>query len=289
MLVLTRLACPRLIGVDFTSTPSKKKPITVAHGHLLSSGAVELSHLEIIPTWQGFEQLLASPDPWIGGFDFPFGLPRELVVHLGWPTQWCELVKQVAAMPRSHLRELFKEFCDSRPVGNKFAHRATDIPAGSSPSMKWVNPPVAYMFHEGAPRLLDAKVVVPGLYEGSNKKSIALEAYPGYVARSVTKASYKSDDKAKQTAEREFRRTMIVAALAKGQHALGVPLKLTKQQAKCLVAEPGADLLDAVICLIQAAWAAKQAVERPNLAQHDPQRYGLPKATDSLEGWIIGV
>ena len=43
-----------------------------------------------------------------------------------------------------------------RTIGGKFAHRATDGPAGSSPSMKWVNPPVAFMLHAGVPLLIDA-------------------------------------------------------------------------------------------------------------------------------------
>ena len=47
-------------------------------------------------------------------------------------------------------------------LGHKFAHRATDRWAGSSPSMKWVNPPVAYMLHAGVPLLIDAGVAIAG-------------------------------------------------------------------------------------------------------------------------------
>ena len=51
----------------------------------------------------------------------------------------------------------------SRAVGNKYPHRATDLPAGSHSPIKLVNPPVALMFLEGAPRLARAGVTIPGL------------------------------------------------------------------------------------------------------------------------------
>ena len=73
-----------VLGVDFTSAPRPRKPITVARGRL-ARGAFALGAIEPIVDWPGFEQLLATRGPWIGGFDFPFGLPREAVVDLGWP------------------------------------------------------------------------------------------------------------------------------------------------------------------------------------------------------------
>src|SRR5690606_3884607 len=105
------------------------------------------------------------------------------------------------------------------PAGNKFAHRATDLPAGSSSPMKWVNPPVAYMLHAGAPRLIAAGLTVYSLHAGDPQR-IALEAYPGLIARSITRASYKSDTKAKQTAARRTARRQIVEALEQGHYRL---------------------------------------------------------------------
>jgi hypothetical protein len=279
-----------LIGVDFTSTPSRRKPITVAHGVICADSTVQLQRLEQLIDWASFEQLLASQTPWLGGFDFPFGLPAELVGQLHWPNDWPSLIKHVAGLTRPQLRDTFKAFCDARPIGNKFAHRATDLPAGSSPSMKWVNPPVAFMFYEGAPRLLSANVMVPGLHRGhGTNQSVALEAYPGFVARSITKESYKSDDKAKQTPQRLKQRQIIVQSLEKGNHALGIKLKLSPRLRAVLVEQASADLLDAAICLVQAAWAACVAAQRTELALDSPGRYGLPDSVHPLEGWIVGV
>ncbi len=50
-----------------------------------------LSHLQRFEALDGFGRWLAQPGPWVGGFDFPFGLPRELVEHLGWPRDWLAL------------------------------------------------------------------------------------------------------------------------------------------------------------------------------------------------------
>ena len=65
----------------------------------------------------------------------------------------------VITLTRAEIRETFAAFCAARPVGGKFAHRATDAPACSSPSMKWVNPPVAFMLHAGVPPLLVSELV----------------------------------------------------------------------------------------------------------------------------------
>ena len=177
-----------LHGVDFTSAPRSKKGITIASGYLLS----DTFHLESLTTlfnFTDFSAWLMQDGPWLGGFDFPFSLPRELVTQLKWPLTWPKLMHHLSSVTRAELRETFKAVCDARPVGSKFIYRATDIPAGSSSPMKWVNPPVAYMLHAGAPLLQLAGVSIPKMVNG-DKDRIALEAYPGMVARSITKASY---------------------------------------------------------------------------------------------------
>ena len=180
-------------------------------------------------------------------------------------------------MYKRQIRETFAAFCDARPAGAKFAHRAFDRLAGSSPSMKWVNPPVAYMLHAAVPLLLQAGVHLPGLHEGDTQR-VALEAYPGLLARElIARRSYKSDDKAKQTPERLIARKDIVNALELGQTRLGLRLKLSHAQRDTLVEDASGDSLDAVLCLVQAAWAARQGAPR----------YGLPAELDPLEGWIL--
>jgi hypothetical protein len=274
-----------LLGCDFSSAPSKRKKIVLAWGDL-QRGRLQLTSLQALESLAEFSEALSDRDVWLGGFDLPFGLPRELVETLGWPLDWERCVHHYSAMTRADIRSRFANFCNARPVGGKFAHRATDIPAGSSASMKWVNPPVAFMMHAGVPLLLDAGAYFPGLQaqgpaQTHQKSKVALEAYPGMLAREVLgKRSYKSDDKSKQTADRFIARKDLINALELGQTSLAIRLKLTHSQRDKLVEDASGDSLDAVLCLMQAAWACDQH-------QQGHRLYGLPVDMDPLEGWIV--
>ena len=278
----------KLVGCDFSSSPSVRKPITMAWGRL-QGHVVVLERLEWLPSLDAFEQWLVQPRAWVAGFDMPFGLPRALVAELGWPLEWKACVQHYATLDRSTIRAAFAGFCDARPSGSKFAHRACDRPAGSSPSMKWVNPPVAFMLHAGIPRLLHAGIELPGLHlpiasgatERDVDKRVGLEAYPGLLAREILgHRSYKSDDRAKQTAERLIARKDLLNGLETGISRLGLRLKLTHAQRDALVDDAKGDALDAVLCLVQVAWGQRQhALGNP--------RYGLPLDMDPLEGWIL--
>jgi hypothetical protein len=267
-----------LVGCDFSSSPTRRKPIVIASGSV-AKGRVLLHGLTRLESLDAFAEWLSTERRWIGGFDLPFGLPRELLEELGWPLQWQAAMRHYAALPRSRIRELFAAFCDARPAGHKFAHRATDGPAQSSPSMKWINPPVAFMLHAGVPRLLDAGVHFPGLHAGDPER-VALEAYPGLLARElIGRRSYKADDKARQTPERLIARKDIMTALEHGQTRLGLRLKTTHAQQGVLVGDASGDSLDAVLCLMQSAWGSVQGAPL----------FGLPATMDALEGWIVSA
>ncbi|MCV0440584.1 MAG: DUF429 domain-containing protein [Hydrogenophaga sp.] len=274
----------QLLGCDFTSAPGRRKPITLAVGRT-DRGRVLLDGVERIETLDAWSLRISAPGRWVGGFDLPFGLPRELVTTLDWPTDWAACMAHYGGMSREAIRETFAAFCDARPVGSKFAHRATDRPAGSSPSMKWVNPPVAFMLLAGVPRLIAAGVTLPGLLAGDGER-VGLEAYPGLLARSVLgTVPYKSDEKAKQTPQRLIARKTLINALENGQAPLlqadGLRLKLTHAQRDALADDARGDSLDAVLCLLQAAWAEQRH-------RAGDSRWGLPDF-DPLEGWIVSA
>jgi hypothetical protein len=125
--------------------------------------------------------------------------------------------------------------------------------------------------------LVDAGVHLPGLHAGDATR-VALEGYPGLLAREVlgTRSS-KSDTKAKQTPDRLIARIDLVDALDRGATRLALRLKLTHAQREELIADASGDRLDAVLCLVQAAWAST----RPG--------FGLPAQIDPLEGWIVSA
>jgi hypothetical protein len=263
-----------ILGVDFTSAPRSRKPITVARGRL-ARGAFALEAIEPLADWPAFERFLATPGPWIGGFDFPFGLPREAVTDLGWPQDWRALVDHCAGLGRTGLRAAFDAYRATRPVGNKYPHRAADLPAGSHSPIKLVNPPVALMFLEGAPRLARAGATIPGIVAGDPRR-VAVEAYPGLAARAITRASYKADEARKQTPERRRARAAIVARLARDGGPFGFPLQASRGLARTLVDDATGDRLDAALAAMQAAWCLTRR----------KRNWGLPAAIDPLEGWI---
>ena len=123
---MTAVSLPTpLLGCDFSSSPSRRKPIVLALGERRGSRVV-LASLQRFETLKDFGRWLAKPRCWVGGFDLPFGLPRELVQQLGWPLQWQACMRHYQSLTRAEIRDAFVAFCAARPVGGKFAHRATD-------------------------------------------------------------------------------------------------------------------------------------------------------------------
>jgi Protein of unknown function (DUF429) len=271
-----------LLGCDFSSSPSKRKTIVNAWGRL-AAGVLRLERVERFDSLDAWAVGLRQ-SRWFGAFDLPFGLPRELVRTLGWPLDWQGCMDHYASLSRGDIRDTFAAFCHARPAGSKFAHRATDGPAGSSPSMKWVNPPVAYMLHAGVPLLRSAQAYFPGLQPPQlDAQRIALEAYPGLLARELLGSrSYKNDAAAKQTPERLIARKDLIHALELGQTRLQLRLRLSHAQRDSLADDATGDTLDAVLCLVQAAWGQMRYAAGDALC-------GLPPGLDPLEGWILSA
>ena len=274
---------PVVLGVDFTSAPRPRKPLTVAVGRLVGRSrdpAYRVAEIRELGSLAAFDELLREPGEWLGGFDLPFGQARTLIEHEGWPTDWPAFVAFFCGQPRPHLRDVFRRWCAGRPAGDKFAWRQADRPAGSSPAMRWTNPPVAWMMHAGIARMLAAGLAFPAhrvAGRGAARRRIALEAYPGFTARQACRRAYKSDTPAMQTPDRRANRRTILAALEAGTAGLDVRLEATDTLARRMIADGAGDLLDAVICGLQAAHASL----------HDG--YGLPRDLDPLEGWIASV
>jgi hypothetical protein len=266
-----------LLGVDFTSAPSKRKPVTVARGRT-AGGVLQLQAVDACPHWADFEAVLAAPGPWLGAFDFPFGLPRAFVESLGLGATAAEVSAAVHARcaDRMAFRALVDAWGGTRPAGQRLVHRATDLAlAGvtSTSPLQTRYVPVGFMYFEGLSRLLAAGVHLPGLHAGDPAR-VALEGYPGAQAFAlIGRRSYKNHD----GDDRLIARKDLVDALEQGR-AEGAPrLKLTHAQRDALVADASGDRLDAVLCLVQAARAAAQP------------GFGLPAAVDPVEGWIAAA
>jgi hypothetical protein len=264
----------RLIGVDFSSAPTRRKPVTVARGRLVGA-VLRLDGIDAISGLDGFEALLAEPGPWLGAFDFPFGLPRAFVEAQGLGQSTDAVIAELRRRcpDRRALRALIDDWGNGRPPGSRLPHRRTDT---ALPGLQSTSPlqtryvPVGFMYFEGLARLVAAGLSLPGLRSGDPAR-VAIEGYPGLLAHElIGRRSYKNQD----SDDRLIARKDIVDALEQGRSRLGLRLKLTHAQREALVDDAAGDRLDAALCLMQAGWA-----------QGQPD-HGLPAGVDAVEGWI---
>ena len=267
-----------IYGIDFTSAPSRRKPITCAEG-LLRDQTLLVHSLERWPCWADFKGFLQHPGPWVAGLDFPFGQPRRLVENVGWPTSWEAYVGVVAGMDMASFAELLERYRTPRPAGDKQHLRATDKLAASRSPMMLYGVPVGRMFFRGAPLLADAGLnILPCRPTLSDR--VAVEAYPRLVAnKCIGRRGYKHDEHGKQTPVLEAARREIISLLAFTSVAAryNLTLEIGSNLAELLVQDASGDSLDAVLCTLQAAWAYLRR----------KTGFGMPKDCDCLEGWIV--
>lgn len=278
-----RASAERVFGIDFTSRPRagrSGKSIVVAHARL-EGEALVIERLQSITEFTAFETFLATPGPWVGGFDFPFGLPRTFANAQGL-ADWPAAMRWVRSLDRERFCAVtFEAFSAAR--GNPAAkHRAIDLASGSHSPLKTmdpvrriaINPPVGLMLFEGASRLHAAGLHLPGQHETGDAR-VALEVYPGWLAIALGERHYKNDKPSSGSTLREARQRLL-AGLRAG-HSL-LPVRVPAGIARTAVDDASGDSLDAVLCAVAAGWAARQGAPR----------YGLPPF-DPVEGWIVGV
>lgn len=267
----------KIYGLDFTSAPSSKKPITCAQCRV-DGDTLRLEAFCVLESFAAFEDFLARIGPWVAGLDFPFGQPRKLVENLRWPQTWAGYVRLVSAMSKGEFDGLLKDYRDGRPVGDKQHLRRTDERAGSRSPMMMYGVPVGKMFLEGAPRLLACGASILPCHPQDDTR-ILLEAYPGLVARRwIKKGSYKSDTRRKQTLDRRAARGAIVDGLRSTEAAADYGFSIHFDAwADEFIQDGSGDKLDALLCAIQAGWAYA----------HREQNFGIPVDCDCLEGWIV--
>jgi len=269
----------KIFGIDFTSAPSRKKPITCAACDL-QERLLTVNDCLKFPNFDEFDAFLHSDGPWVAALDFPFGQPRKLVSNLGWPQTWEGYVQHCAGLGKTMFEQTLIQYQAGRSVGDKQHTRMTDRLAGARSPMMLHRVPVGKMFFQGAPRLLHSGISILPCYPTETTNKIALEGYPALVAQHWTgKTGYKSDERKKQSSEQQAARQRIVDGIRSNElrTLYGINLELSQILANRLVQEPMGDELDAVLCAIQAAWAYTQC----------EQHYGIPPSCDAVEGWIV--
>ena len=268
----------RVYGLDFTSAPRHDKPITCVAATLIEQ-SLHVESLVVFESFDTFENFLGSPGPWIAAMDFPFGQPRKLRRNLGWPEDWAEIARLVAAMTPAEFERVLTEYRGAREPGDKHHRRDTDLLARSQSPMTLYGVPVAKMFYRGAPLLERSRVnIIP--CRRLNKDRYVVEGYPALVARRyIGRTKYKSDERRYQTSERENARRALVDFLQSPrlEQDFGLRLDLPQGLTGEFLADATADRLDALLCAIQGAWAWTLR----------DSNYGVPEGVDPVEGWIV--
>ncbi|MEL6151797.1 MAG: DUF429 domain-containing protein, partial [Chloroflexota bacterium] len=171
----------KLYGIDLTSAPRKRKPITVAACDL-EGGILRVTDFESLTSFAQFEALLQREGPWVAGMDFPFGQPLKLIRNLELPDTWAGYVSLIEAMGKRAWVDTVEQYMSLREKGDKLHFRTIDRVAGAQSPMKMSFIPVGRMFYEGAPRLLNSGVsVMPNHPTDDNR--LVFEIYPALVAR----------------------------------------------------------------------------------------------------------
>jgi hypothetical protein len=268
----------KIYGLDFTSAPSSRKAINIAQCTLSERGLF-LESLGRLTSFDGFEDFLRQPGPWVTGIDFPFGQPRRLIENLCWPPTWDGYVDFIARMGKSQFVNTLLNYCNNRERGNKHHLRLTDKLANARSPMMLYRVPVAKMFFEGTPRLLSADVnILPCRVREDSR--LVLEAYPALVARRwIGQRSYKSDAVKQQTSEQKSARHELIHGLHSidAKTHFGLDIHFTDEDQNALLCDGSGDQLDALCCAIQAGWAYSQR----------DRNFGIPRDCDALEGWIV--
>lgn len=253
-----------ICGIDFTSSPSARKPITCAICRDVN-GQLILDDVKLWSNFTEFELWLQSPGPWLAACDFPFSFPRRFLQGAGFPSHdWSALAAFLADLSRVDFIGRLNAYKADRKVGDRHHKRVCDQLSGAQSPQTLYGVPVGKMLFEGVPRLWRAPVSIP-LLRPLADRPIVLEGYPGLRARRlIGRRPYKSDNHNRQNAERRAARRELLSAC-------GV------KAPPSVIDDPKADVLDAILCAVQAHWAW----------QHRSAHFGLPEHADKIEGWIV--
>ena len=268
----------RIYGIDFTSAPTSRKPLTVAMCRV-EGDALHVDALCALESLECFGNLLNTPGPWMAGMDFPFGLPRSFLEPVRWKPDWESYVSAAGAMARDDFRDLVKSVAAAREPGHKYCLREVDRMARAQSPMNVVRPPVGLMFHAGAPQLLASGATIVPVRAGDPDRTV-VEAYPKLVAEAlIGRRSYKDEKdpghgRRPCCGENGTGRELLqgdTLETAYGLRAVGLSALADE-----LCRRSSGDRVDALMCAVQAAWAWRLRDDG----------FGLPRGADVAEGWI---
>lgn len=274
----------RLFGLDFTSAPTSRKPITLARCEF-DSNVLILRELLALPAFKQFETFLNTDGPWLAAMDFPLSLPHSWLKEMNWPTDWAASITFIRQLSLAEFCQEINKYCLGKSAGEKHHFRPIDRIAGACSPMTVHYTPVGRMFYQGAFRLLDSGVHILPFMLGQpldlSADRIVVEGYPALIARQLSPCqAYKYENNSgspEQRRNRDFARKEMIQKLSSNflESEFGFTVDLNGFQSE-LFEDSSGDRLDAFFCAMQAAWAYTQ---RDN-------HFGIPQTETACEGWI---
>ena len=265
----------QIVGLDFTSAPTQTKPLIMAVGHMERNQLT----LQMIHRWHTFELLeawLGQSPHCVAGFDCALGLPLRFLQNFEWETDWAQMIARVRALGKTEFVRAVREYSRVRAKGDRYHFRHTDKLAGAQSPMQMDYIPVGKMFYEGATRLETFGANLPA-HRVTASACTVVEVYPALFVRALTgvKGGYKSEQ---NPAHGFNQRAHLLEQLTMGAARFyDVEIHLSEADQACCLADHKGDTLDAVLAMIQAAWAYQQR----------DHNYGIPTTIPRAEGWIV--
>lgn len=262
-----------IYGIDFTSRPTRRKPITVA-ACIFNDDTLQLTEISELTSLADFAVFLSQEGVWLAGIDAPFGLPRVFLETHNFES-WQAYASAFASVDKTVFIDTLNTFKNDGPKGCKLPLRQTDRQAHSTSPLKTSFVPVGRMFYQLMIILHQEPHNIPLLRPSSDPRTL-LETYPALVARTlIGKASYKRE-KNETSLQRDNRKRLLEALLEKlPDSAYSLQLELSTTQQEKLLRDAKGDAIDALMCAVQGAWGYIQP------------GYSIPLGADALEGWII--
>jgi hypothetical protein len=85
----------KIFGINFTESPSTKRPITIAYCVFKKSHGLSVNKVEFFPIISDFELFLKEKGPWFAGVKFPIGQPKHFLDKMFLPSGWNDYIKEI--------------------------------------------------------------------------------------------------------------------------------------------------------------------------------------------------
>ncbi len=268
----------KIFGINFNSSPTTNKPITVAVCDFKKSQGLSVLKLECFYELKEFEKFLKQKGPWFAGVNFPLGLPNQFLSSMKLPNKWSGYVKEINNWKLDGFEKKVTQFKKKHPNGSKEPLRLTDTMSGAGSPLKFNKSQPANLYFEGTRCLVKSGASILPCNPKLDKR-VVLETFPDLVAQRF--AIHETDAKAKSVDSENLHKE-IIKGLETPEFERDFKFKIFLDDTlklKC-VEESNGTILNAILSSAQVAWAYSEG--KPN--------YGIPDINHpniQTEGWIV--